>query len=367
MFRLTKAILNNVNDKPFENNMTETSLVKDFKNKNLSKEEVASLKKIYNLEMEARTDNLLIFAKHFSYVLLNRFFLVTLPAIISVATIKTAALPNKEVEPRMIEKHTGVHSLYNPDEGVREFSRTYLEQYQVRYYDVDEEVKILPHDIDKQIMIQIFDDEENSFSAKFVVYSSGNFQYKLPTRYDDIYTEKYDKCEITDSGNNFDELYNKIMKLIDEDNIISKKSRATLNKLTETEKRTILMEVIDYNSFIEEIEGAKTKSNIPKKVYYFALTSLYIALAYRYLKEKEFKEKRIYNDNGELKYEDEMKRFSLLYGPLKVRNAFIQAEADRIEQIKEEITFNITLGNCTEEDYAILTDYEKELKYKKRK
>ena len=370
MFRLSKAILNNLNQMKFLKNINnlelKSSSTDSTETKDMINKEEYSLSNIISLETTNREANLRIFAKYYSRIRLQRFVLVSLPAILGAATMAVSFLPNRYDDKGTGKVFDGNHKLYHSELGKTEYTEGYylrgdIDTFTARHVaqsENREETRVYRSD---KLYFKMYDNE-NAISVDFNMADNGELYLKKVLTKDFIDTTDYKQYDFSNMDSEYDSLVNRILEILRASDDLSEEEKNILNTLSEQEVKVIVTEVIKYTD-LEEVDLMKSKTRKPFKVFLFIDLFVYILIEICLLRSRgtgSFYE--LHNDNGTLKTSLYRKDINVIYGPLKFKEEFLAAERDRINRIKEEIEKNVNIFDVNAT--PILTRYEKKLKPK---
>ena len=370
MFRLSKAILNNLNQIKYIKNINnlelKTSSTDSTETKDMIDKEEYSLSRIISLETIDRETNLRIFTRYYSRLRLKRFVLISLPAIIGAATMAVSFLPDRYDSKGTGKVFDGNHKLYHSEFGETEYTEGYylrgdLDTFTARHVaqsENREETKVYRSD---KLYFKMYDDV-NSISVDFTMSDNGELYVKKVLTKDFLDTTDYKQYDFSNMDAEFDSLVNRILEILRTSDNLSDEEKNVLNTLSKEEVKVIVTEVIKYTD-LEEVELMKSKSRKPLKVFLFIDLFIYILVEICLLRSKGIGSLyEIYNEDGILRTSLYRKDLNIFYGPLKFKEEFLAAERDRINKIKEEIEKNVNIFDVNAT--PILTNYEKKLKQK---
>lgn len=377
MFRLTRAIINNLNQFKYIKNINSLELKRsyndsDSETKDLVKDNNYSLDELKRLETEVRENNLKVFLNNYFHLRLDRFLCVSFPAMLTAGAIAFCSVPTKYEGEGAIRVYHGNHMLYNSELGETQYTTGhYIELSIDEEFDgmlEDEYLEETDSLKEDEVILKIFDNI-NSVVANFKLNNDGRLFIKNAKSGEYVNVSEYEKYEYSEVDNNFDEIINQAIEVLNNTSTInfSDENKALLNSLTASEKKVIIAEIIKYTD-TEDISIMMTKSRWLVKFICLVLAAAYIAFEYNQLKYRTPKftvgiGKKLENVNGELIEGKYNEKCGMIYGPLKAREEFLAAERDRIIKIKEEIEKNVIIAYPSK--CPILTRYERKLKPKR--
>ena len=367
MFKVTRAIINNMNHFPYLNNVDKISAkVIDGNSKDMKDRDVILIE-LDKLETDIRASNLKVFLQSYIKLRKARFFYITFPAMLTAATIAVFRLPlnyDKKVE---VDAYKGNHKLYNSELGEAEFDD--------KYYITDSSLELSENNEDdieytntiqnNSLTFKMYNDV-NSILAKFTIDSDGGLNFNN-IRVDDIVDfndyGNYDFTNIPDEE--YEDLINRVINILKSSDILSEEQKMSLNSLLASDDKTIVADIINFTK-VGQKEILVSKDSSFAKMALALLTFFYIFMELQFLRDQKpnyFSKKMdelVVNKNGKLVYGYE-ERIGMIYGPIKLKIKFLEAEKVRIDRIKDEI-FDKTHhhpDNC-----PILSRYEKKLTYR---
>ena len=371
MFRLTKALINNVNQTTYLKNIsklkpktidTDTKdLVNDAKHD--------SLDEINRLETEVRAQNLKLFLNNYLGLRTYRFLTISLPAILTAGTIALFATPNRHDAMTNFTLTHGQQKIYSSEYGKTEIEKDYYvttvgDDLLSRSVSANNEREIIEsksylHD---SLSFRIYDDV-NSILAKFDIDSDGELTISHIKIGDYLDLNDYKDYNFENLDQDYYDLINRIINALNATNTLTDEQKTLLNNLNESDKKVIVAELIKYTELPDQ-DILISKPNTLWRIIFAIVTGLYLLIESMLIKEykSEFfyiESEEIKNCNGELK-KGEQFDYRLWFGPLRLKEEFIAAERDRIMRIKEEIDKNAT--STVKNPAPILSRYERKMK-----
>ncbi|MCH5166764.1 MAG: hypothetical protein J1F35_02615 [Erysipelotrichales bacterium] len=373
MLSTTKALLNNLNQITFRKNVNKLEIrpdkeVKEKETKNMIYENKYSVDELVNLETTIREKNLKVFASSYTRILKSRFFVVTLPALLSATTIGLLCAPGRYDTTKEVDVYKGEHTLYNSELGVSKYEDKYHiisndEESSFTYLSDKNEgdIQSIKYVKNNSVTFKMYD-ELKSILAKFSLSDDGELIINEINTGDIVDFTDYSEYSFSNLDDDYDILVNRIINILSNSERLTEDQQMILKSLCESDMKLITIEVDKYTKKEKE-ELLVSKTLLLWRLVFFVVTAIYIGIEIDVLRQTEYarlkvKIPKVINNSGELIYgEDE--EVSLIFGPLSLREEFIAAEKDRILKVKEELYTN-TLA--TVDNSPILTGYEKKLK-----
>ncbi|MCH5166763.1 MAG: hypothetical protein J1F35_02610 [Erysipelotrichales bacterium] len=369
MLDITRAVLNNLNQARYLKNINRVNLrnvVRETNTKNLvAPTNQYSIDGIKNLQSNIRVKNLKCFVESYSYLKIQRFFVVTLPACLTAATIAVACVPNKDVKTGKVTTYNVEHTIYNSELGqatdsYKGYDRgfwNWLFRNNVDHSKVD--MKKLPFEFSSELSFKIYDGMD-AFFAKFSINENGEISNTSAKTADYIDLETFDNIVFNELDSEYPIIFDKVIQMLKDSSLVSKDEEEVLDRLTESDKKTIVMEIVRYTKIgKEEVSMTKTNNQLRNIMIFFTLAYILIELAVIFINELEpGTTSELKYTNGVLEKESYATRVGLFFGPMKLREAFLAAERERILRLRREIEDNLV----DDSDIKLLTRYERKLK-----
>lgn len=368
MFDLSKAIINNLNQAKYLKNIKRVS-AKEIDNGRAykapvqsSNPSIKSIKELENLQSTIRVKNLKYFASSYAYLKFQRFFAITLPAMLTAVTIGLGCAPSR-VEDGTVSTYKVTDTIYHSELGQTESEYTgYVRGDGHKFL----QNKVIENDNFKELTstssklyFKIYNESE-TFTATFDLGSEGKIIYSSSDVYNHIDLSNYEDIIFNELENDYSVIYDQVVDMVLNNNSISKSRRETLEALTDDEKKTIVIEIIQYIN-----QGKKdvpmTKSHKTTMIIMIIVTLIYLLVdainvfVYEHIPGTTWD---ISNYNGGLEQTKDKVKKGAFFGTIKLKEEFLAAERDRIKLIRKEIEDNLEDGAVAK----LLTKYEINMK-----
>lgn len=360
-----KTLINNLNSMKYLHNINRVrpaDVPTDPTSNNLVVEP-ASLDEIVELEEEIRHSNLRVFKDNYGAAKLQKFLVVSLPALIGAATISSFVVPyhyDKQKDYTMYDvKTTTLSSELGQSEDVEKYYNAFCEKVILDR----PELKYLNSITSNEIKFRIYDGTK-SIVANMSFDDDGSITVSSVDAEDVIDMSGIEEKEYGEMNPKYAQLFDDLIEIIRESSSISKSEEEELNRLTSLEKSKIIVQIIEKKELGKETVTIRTSHLLLRIILLVALV-FYLFVEWMILSENGGleenspitigKDGRLYNGGDE--------EFGFILGPTKYREMFMKAERDRIIKIWELAKENISL----EDQKRIFTRFEKKLikKYEK--
>lgn len=356
-----KTLLNNINSTKYIRNINRIDPVLDMTG-NIPAKSDANFDGITEAQEDLRHSNLKVFFNAYGPAKMQKFLVVTLPALLSAATIASFVVPNhyeKQKEIKMYNVNTTtLSSEYGQySEDVKYYS-TAFEQDILS----EPDLKNLSSTTDK-IKFRIYDGTK-SIVATLNVSSNGELSVYSVSAEDVVNMNDFEEKEYEEMDPKYAQLFDDIIALIRESSNLSKSEEEELNRLTELDKSKIVAEILTVNSLGKEtvtVNASRTLLRIILSV----ITALYLFIEISVLVEEGGIDP---NDSIHLTKDGSLQAggsddFGFWLGPIRYRELFMKAERNRILKAWEAVKESV----AEEDRYKIFTKFEKKLikKYEK--
>lgn len=323
--------------------------------------------KIDQLEENVRTSNLSVFLPNYLSIRKYRFLFVSLPAILISSSLYSYTTLKDIKFDKKVPRYTKETTLYNPDNGECKTSDYVyvlndLEDLlnctvsepdglcAVSRVDVNDTYEIKINTDDTYLEASLVRKEDGELQAK----SFSSVSNYIPKDNGD--TEEFEEI---DDNQEYVELYDRLIKTLNDSRLLTKNDRDILSSLDASQKKEVLITIIKYEN-PEDIDVVLSKKLFNAKIIYSVLVLAYcIYVAFGYYSRKSAYS--VYNykiTNGRLIEENERRApGNLFYESLILKEAFLAAERERILLLWDEIKKNVDL----KDQGKMLTKYEKKL------
>lgn len=320
---------------------------------------------IDSLETINKVSNLKVFMKNYAKLRWRRFWFLSLPASLAALSILTFLPPKRIPATKSIPLYEKTETLYNSNYGESTtVSEGYVYNDSFSSFRVHGAENVFDNeDFKNYINLQLFNPDDY-IDVKFnidangliTVYSINTGEYFDFTDYSDI--------EFDDSTDKYDQLFEKLVQVVKDSGRLTDESFEKLNRLTEDEKKTVVILVQKYVNKGEVFaSGTKSKTALHVILAFMLVISGAVSGFYYDDKGKEaFRFRVLENVNGEL-YERYIDEVNLYLESIKYKEAYLAAEKERILKLEEEIKKNIAAGD----QGKLLTRYEKKIISKAKK
>lgn len=372
MFDVTRAVLNNINQIKYLKNQNKVTYEKVVPNNTMAPYKIEGNKEmIFSLQTSYRKNNLRCFLKNYAIIRGRRFVLISLPAILSASAIAFAFTPSRVNEEDKATKYIEEEKLYKSDEGVLENSK--------EVYYLNDNAEIFGHRLiepnvearlgsaSNQIDVKIHDGESCIYGS-VSIKDNGEMSVtdiESVTNYFDL--DEYRGIDFQSVDEEYyEKLFDRIVDLFKSSGYINPDEKEMLDALVASDKKIIIIKILTYN-YEESVDVLLSKTRLPRKIILALCALIYdilSAIFFTYVGNdlKRLKLDKYKNSFGQMYVEHAYEYKSLWEAMLNIKDAFLQAETERIERLYEEIEKNV----CESDRKKLLTNYEKKLIQKKR-
>lgn len=365
MFDLTKALINNINQVKFLRNADRVTLQKSSVDKeketNYYGVKNGSLDKINRLQFDVRISNLKVFAENYGALRWKRFWFMSLPAILCGLSITSFFFPSRVNKKDTAHVYQESRTTYNSDYGETESEKDvyvlgeYGEFFHHELVDPDGEV-IDSDDVKDKIKFEIYNDKK--YLTATINKDSDGILSVASADTGEYYDFDSKNLEYHETDEDYEVLYNKIISMLDNYNLLSDERKA-LNALSATDKKTIIIDIITYGDK-GEADVILSKTRVPRRVVLIVILAIDLLINYFVWDANQMRFFE-YNDldqkNGELYEGQSYDPANFIFLPIRQKEAFIAAERERIMRLYDEINKNVV----EEDRKRLLTGYEKKL------
>lgn len=247
MLSTTKALINSLNQFKYLKNINRVRLRETNADSNYKNSNEVSLKKIEKLENEVRVNNLKVFTINYTKLRLKRFWFVSFPAVLTASLIIAFLPPSKLPTRAKLPTYNHEMTDYNSSYGVRMVSEpVYVTDEGFKNYTLKDDNKgIKEGDVKDNIVFQMSDNDDY-LVAKLNISDEDMLTMADVTVGDHFDFTEYNESEYThDESDNFDLLYDKIVKMVDEYVYLNDEEKEVLDKLSESEKKMLLLRLVN--------------------------------------------------------------------------------------------------------------------------
>lgn len=366
MLELTKAIINNINQVKYLKNIKRVTLRpsdEDRAYKALVQPSNFSTKELEKLQSSIRTKNLRFFATSYLYLRTQRFFAISLPAMLTAVTIGLGCSPSR-IEDGTVTTYKVTDTIYHSELGQTESEYTgYVRSdgskfLQYKVAGDNDNFKELTS-LSNKLSFKIYN-ESQAFTATFNLGSEGKISFSSSDLYDYIDISDFGDIVFNELEDEYSVIYDKVVDMLLSNGSITKSGKEALSSLTDDEKKTIIIEIIQYTKQGEAVVPM-VKSHKTAMIIMIIITLIYLisdTIAVFVYDHKPGTTWNISNKNGELEQTDFTSEKGAFYGAIKLKEEFLAAERDRIRRIKKEIEDNLEDGAAKK----LLTKYEIHMK-----
>lgn len=366
MLSTTKAIINSLNQFKYLRNINrvrlrETNIDSNYKNSSFS------LKNIEKLENEVRVDNLRVFIRNYTKLRLKRFWFVSFPALLTASSIIAFSPPSKLPTRDKLPTYNHEMTDYNSNYGVRKVSEpVYVTDEGFKNYTLKDDNKgIKEGDVKDNIVFQM-SNNDNYLVANLNISKGDMLSVSDVTVGDHFDFTEYNESEYTyDESDNFDLLYDKIVKMINEYVYLNDEEKEVLNKLSESDKKNVVIEVSKYVDLGETSLDVYKPKTVLKGVL-ICLLAINALINGLYLSDH----KEVLSNFKELKHDGEghlfeygKRKTNIIYESIRYKEAFLAAERERLKMLEDEVEKNINFSDRQK----LFTRYEAKLLAKENK
>lgn len=369
MLSTLKAVINNYRQGPYIKNINNVNLKKlsDDNNTMYFSHEEGSRVELDRLENEVRVSNLNVFLENYLSLRKYRFLYVTLPALLTAASALSFKLPSKVEFNAQALKYTANKVVYSSSRGDDEETETvyriseFLKLLKCEIVSDDEyslidrepinEIQLKVHDYKSAVNGSVTWGKDGKLSAKSF---SKILEYLDLDEYKDV-----DFKAVEDEAFYVD-LYNRIVNILEQSNLLKKDDKELFEYLNNSEKKEVILNIIEYTEQSEE-DILLSCPLIKPKLFFVIFTLLYYlyTIFFYYLRKEHFFVSVLETENGSLKEKDQETKTpgNLFYEAIVIKQAYLKAERQRILSMWEEAKDNI----APDDRGKIFSKYEKKL------
>ncbi len=359
MFKFTRTVLNNINKTKYLKNINNVNVreitVDDSGNNPVTKE--GDLSNIKILEEDIRLNNLEIFYKYYLIARVKRFFIVSMPAMLSALTIGSFVLPTYHEETKNIKMYNVKTTTLSNDLGQSETEEKYYEAaFDKNLIDYPDMENISSYSDELNFRIS---DGTDSIVAKFDIDTDGTLKFKSAGLENVLDLSGYEDLDYSDMNEKYVTLFDDIINILNNRNYLSNKEIEELNRLTELDKVEIIAEIVE-KEYIGKESVLVNSSRIGCRVFLIFVTIIYGIVEMLILLDGGYDENEsitVDKDGCIREDSNSSSEFGLMYGPMKYRELFMKAERNRIKAIATEICKNVV----DIDENKIFTRFEKKL------
>lgn len=364
MLDTTKAMINSVNRFKYLRNIDRVELVRELplETNNLVTES-GSKEKIEELQDDIRVNNLHVFCSSYFSLRLYRFFVVSLPAFITAASIFLFTTPTRVEKKDTADHYVKQESIYSSVYG---FASSTSDVYDLNaagdfffHQLADPEIGTVENSATNGISVKIHDGEK-CVTGNIRISSNGDMSVTsvgFVDNYIDLDEFKGINFEEAEDEE-YTKLFDRLVVLIQNSGNLTKDQKATLDELTASDKKEIILKLVNYE-YIGAEEVLLSKTRMPRRVIVAIIAAIYdIILIASYKSRKEEIDADILDfEDGILSCTSSEDSGHLFYSSLKMKEAFLAAERERILRLSDEIDKNV----APRDRKKLLTGYERKL------
>lgn len=282
MFSAAKGFLNNLNQIKYIKNIDRVEMAKipnpdDNLECNSEPFKDGSKEKIEYLQNDLRIDNLQIFSYSYFRLLWRRTWLFATPAVLASLLLGTVVSPQlskkKDLPTYRVES-----TIYNSNFGESNKQEEVI--HTNGYNIVDEGINGDESSLSNKVVLKVYNDY-NYFTADFYLGDDGELTFKSgDTSMHHDFTD-YESMPFTDCDDKYVSLFDKLVALIQESDSLPAAKIDVLTKLTEEEKKTIIIDVVRY-VYLGETEVLVEKSKFGPGIVLFVLLCASILVDFVY-------------------------------------------------------------------------------------
>ncbi|MCI8794080.1 MAG: hypothetical protein HFI73_01755 [Bacilli bacterium] len=283
MFSAAKGFLNNLNQIKYIKNIDRVEMAKipnpdDNLECNSEPFKDGSKEKIEYLQNDLRIDNLQIFSYSYFRLLWRRTWLFATPAVLASLLLGTAVSPQLSKK-KDLPTYSVESTIYNSNFGE---SKKQEEVIHTNGYNiVDEGINGDESSLSDEVVLKVYDDY-NYFTADFYLGEEGKLTFKSgDTSMHHDFTD-YESMPFTDCDDKYVSLFDKLVALIQESDSLPAEKIDVLTKLTEEEKKTIIIDVVRY-VYLGDTEVLVEKSKFGPSIVLFVLLCVSILVDVLYI------------------------------------------------------------------------------------
>lgn len=324
----------------------------------------ASLDEIIKNEEELRHHNLKVYASTYGAAKVQKFFVVSLPALIGAATIASFAVPNHYEKQKSYNMYNVETTTLSSELGQNvETEKCYTTGWSEKTILDQPELKYLSNTSYDEVNFRIYDGTK-SIVASINMSSDGSLTVSSVTAEDVIDMSGIENKDYGEIDPKYSQLFDDIIEIIRDSSNLSKSEEEELNRLTSLEKSKIMVQIIEKEKLGKETVTIRASRTLLRVILLVVLV-FYLFVEWMILSENGGLEENTpitVGRDGRLS-EGGNEEFGFIFGPTKYREIFMRAERDRIIKAWELAKENISL----EDQRRIFTHFEKKLikKYEK--
>lgn len=368
IFETTRAVFNNLNQIKYLKNINKVKLKKENPMENrkdlMPYNSKPSIEKLKELESDIRVTNLQNFVSSYAYLKAQQFVVVTVPAILGAVALGLSVAPSKYTSEGKITTYDVKEITYNSELG--EIYNSYVGYKRggwnstVKNTVVDPgEMTMLPSVTNSRLNFKIYDGMDAVF-AEFIIYSNGELSLSSSKLVDYIELDSIKDAIYQELDDEYPVVFDKVIDMLNNSRSVSDSTKEILKKLTDSEKKTIIMEIVKYTKLADEKVMMNKSTKVPRNILFFMMIA-YIAIETGVIFINDLepgKTKNLYYNKGKLSRDGIDSELGIIFGPTKLKEAFLAAERERILRIKDEIAENLEEGSYQK----LLTRYERKVK-----
>lgn len=369
MFKVLKAVLNNLNEKKYLKSLNNLEFRENAIEDNNSNNPVEVVDKnqviseLETLQDIMRHDNLQIYATNMLRARGKQFLIVTLPAVLTLSTALLWFLPANRVKSEKLDTYSRVETVISDNRQIEiEDPTLYYSTFFGRNFVDEEKAKDLTTTTNKRIELYITS-ELNGFLAKLNIGSDGSLSISDIDSGTYLNLNDYDFSDAKELDSKYSNLFDTVIDLMLESSYINDEQKEELKALSESDKKEIVATIIEYND-LGKTNVDVYKSNWFWRIALAVITGIYIwVLGYIRKEDGPWESYELTNNNGDLVESDNTEQIGLFHLGTKYKEAFLAAERDRIKRVYELCDKNLYY---TSRD-NVMTKYEKTLVLGSRK
>lgn len=362
MLETTKCVLNSLNQVKYLRNRDRVHMSMmecDSGNCNNVRTISGKMDKIDELQTKNRVNNLRVFSRNYRKLRWRRFWFISLPAILTALTVGSFLPPKRIPVRKDIPAYERTVTYYNSLYGETTSTEVgYVIDKDLSSYQLPQgETEFSNKNVKDSVRLQIYNDDDY-LNANVNISSNDLLNVTQVYTGDHYDFTDYDEMTFTDDAKKYDALYDKLVQIIKESELISEENLAVLDKLTEDEKKTVVIEVEKYVS-LGNVNIKATKSKTFMRIVLIVMLIISLVIDWLYYDDKKldtFSFKTLNHGNGEL-YECSKEIVNLFYESLKYKEAYLAAERERLLLLDEEIKRNVSVPDQD----RLTTKYEKKI------
>ncbi len=350
-----KTLINNINSVKYMRNINRITPADDLTGNNPVSNK-ANFDGIIQAEEDLRYKNLKVFTNAYAPAKMRKFFVFTLPAMLSAATIASFVVPNHYEKEKNLKMYNVETTTLSSDLGQNVENAKYYSA--ALYNDIisEPDLEYLPSSSDK-VNFRIYDGTK-SVVASLNLSNDGSLSVSSIDAEDVIDVKGIEDKEYEELDPKYAQLFDDIIDILRESNSMSKTEEEELNRLTNLDKARIVVEILKVEYLGKQTVTVNASHTILRIILLVA-TAVYMIVEAMTIGEMGGLDE---NDSIKIGYDGALVAggdddFGFWFGPIKYRELFMKAERDRILK-----TWELVKENVAEEDrYKIFTRFEKKL------